>query len=553
VGVFAQRANAQALQVRLQALGWASRLREEGGRTAVLVPLGEGQARQELWAKLQEAGFSPLWVQAEKGWVKVKGGEGGEVVGEEVQVVPLEPLPVQVGQRHFRGRFLCLAGDGGAVVVNQVDLEDYLLGVVPAEMGFNQLEALKAQAVAARSYALAQRGAHAREGFDLCSGEHCQVYGGVEAENPLASRAVRETAGQVLLYEDQPVRAFFHSTCGGHTEAAEQALTQKPVPYLPGVPCAGESLRLGERGKGSWLGEEEKWALLAQRLALALGASSPAQLAQALAGQAGAPVAQVLGLPDFTPLFSPKPSWEQVLTAFRCPLPSPKAWENPWVQVALLACLSGTIQSQEGVVVPAPFGAGFQGAGTGQVQDLGQALVLWKKGHGYWRGEGETLAGSPARLWCGGGFCPLLEVEPAASADSRSRWQGWVREVPQSALAMALGVGEVHGLQVVARTPTGRVAQGRVFGPFGQKTLSGVELRKLLNLPSTWFVVGQRPSPSGLVLRFYGKGWGHGVGLCQAGAYGLALGGWTYEKILAHYYPGTRLGQVAQGEEAHDR
>jgi stage II sporulation protein D len=118
---------------------------------------------------------------------------------------------------------------------------------------------------------------------------------------------------------------------------------------------------------------------------------------------------------------------------------------------------------------------------------------------------------------------------------------------------MTLGVGEVHGLQVVARTPTGRVAQGRVFGPFGQKTLSGVELRKLLNLPSTWFVVGQRPSPSGLVLRFYGKGWGHGVGLCQAGAYGLALGGWTYEKILAHYYPGTRLGQVAQGEEAHDR
>lgn len=125
---------------------------------------------------------------------------------------------------------------GGITVINIVDLEDYLLSVLPSEMPSSwPLEALKAQAVAARSYAIANIGKHSKEGYDLRATIDDQVYNGVSSENANSNRAVAETEGLILKHEGKPVSAFFHSTSGGSTEVAEH-VWGRPVPYLRMVP-----------------------------------------------------------------------------------------------------------------------------------------------------------------------------------------------------------------------------------------------------------------------------------------------------------------------------
>ena len=101
---------------------------------------------------------------------------------------------------------------------------------------------MKAQAVAARTYAVKRRGDFSAEGYDLCATARCQVYGGASAEQPLSTQAVKETAGQVLLYGGLPADTLFTSTCGGRTEDAGvvfPSYSAAAFPYLRSVPCSG--------------------------------------------------------------------------------------------------------------------------------------------------------------------------------------------------------------------------------------------------------------------------------------------------------------------------
>jgi len=128
-------------------------------------------------------------------------------------------------------------GAGGLNVINLVDIESYLRGVTPSEMPAKYpLEALKAQAVAARGQALMKGGRHEAEGFDVCATQHCQVYGGATSEDPRSDQAVASTAGEVLVYNGRLADTLYSSTCGGHTANNEDYwLQQQPVPYLRGV------------------------------------------------------------------------------------------------------------------------------------------------------------------------------------------------------------------------------------------------------------------------------------------------------------------------------
>ncbi|HXY41567.1 MAG TPA: SpoIID/LytB domain-containing protein, partial [Vicinamibacteria bacterium] len=147
--------------------------------------------------------------------------------GDEVAQATLLPASaselVQVDSTAYRGLVEVRPAEGGALtVVNVVNLEEYLRGVVPNELApqaFPQLEALKAQAVAARTYVLAHLGDYAGKGFDVCATAACQVYRGVPSEQPLSDRAVEETRGMVATWRGRPIHAFYTSTCGGHTEA----------------------------------------------------------------------------------------------------------------------------------------------------------------------------------------------------------------------------------------------------------------------------------------------------------------------------------------------
>lgn len=120
-------------------------------------------------------------------------------------------------------------------LINELSFDQYLYSVVPSEMPASwHLEALKAQAVAARSYALVTMGRHDNNGFDLCSTEHCQAYNGLEQEKSSTTEAVNATKGKIITYNGMPISAFFHSSSGGHTEDSENVWGAK-TDYIRGV------------------------------------------------------------------------------------------------------------------------------------------------------------------------------------------------------------------------------------------------------------------------------------------------------------------------------
>lgn len=117
--------------------------------------------------------------------------------------------PVKLNGKAYRGKLeVFVNAKGTLTVVNVVPLEEYLLGVVPAELGLPQLEAQKAQAVAARTYAVANIGGYGSQGFDMVPTVWSQVYKGVSIENKMGTEAVRSTRGIVATYDGKPIVAF---------------------------------------------------------------------------------------------------------------------------------------------------------------------------------------------------------------------------------------------------------------------------------------------------------------------------------------------------------
>ena len=138
--------------------------------------------------------------------------------------------------RRYRGRIGITAGRGGLTLVNRVSLENYVAGVVGPEIGArraDEVNAVLAQAIVSRSFALKNRGRWEAFGFDAYADTRDQVYLGMAVETPQAWDAVRRTAGQVVTYDGQVIDAYFHSTCGFSTAGVEEAFaTARERPYL---------------------------------------------------------------------------------------------------------------------------------------------------------------------------------------------------------------------------------------------------------------------------------------------------------------------------------
>ena len=127
---------------------------------------------------------------------------------------------------------------GSLDVINRLQLDDYLKGVIPFEGNPKwALESLKAQAIASRTFALTKMIARQKEEYDVSSGFMSQVYAGKEIEHERTNQAVDATLGEVLLYKGKIFPAYFHSTCGGATTAADLVWRVKPLPPLGGVEC----------------------------------------------------------------------------------------------------------------------------------------------------------------------------------------------------------------------------------------------------------------------------------------------------------------------------
>ena len=128
--------------------------------------------------------------------------------------------------------------DGTQTAINTLDLEDYLCSVISSEMNANSpMELLKAHAVISRSWAIRAMQKPNHEGYHVCADDHCQRYEGLLRMNERAVQAVRETAGQVLLYNDTISDCRYHKCCGGRTEIWRTCWEDIDVPYIQSVEC----------------------------------------------------------------------------------------------------------------------------------------------------------------------------------------------------------------------------------------------------------------------------------------------------------------------------
>lgn len=165
---------------------------------------------------------------------------GTEIRSSELSVVARDgkrEILTEVNKRHYRGDISILRtkNKAGLTVVNTLPIEQYLYGIIAKEISPDwAIEAVKAQAVAARTYALYSLNKHREDGFDVCATSDCQVYGGKDSEAARSIQAVEETRGLTMLYQGKPINALFHSSSGGYTENSENVWGGY-LPYIRGV------------------------------------------------------------------------------------------------------------------------------------------------------------------------------------------------------------------------------------------------------------------------------------------------------------------------------
>ena len=195
--------------------------------------------------------MKPYNFKAQDGFVAIYlNGQWFNLNISRVVIKPPENSFLSVKKRWYRGEFIIENRNGSLVVVNNLPLEEYILGVVPAEMPSKwNTEALKAQAIAARSYAIANRGKRASSGYDLKDTPEDQAYGGASAETAETNSAVIETKGIVITYNQKVIPAYYSASAGGHTRNSGE-IWNKDLPFLQVVPSFDDEVKRKGHGLG---------------------------------------------------------------------------------------------------------------------------------------------------------------------------------------------------------------------------------------------------------------------------------------------------------------
>ena len=577
----------------------------------------EAREAEPVLQKLQDLGFDELWVASEPRGAAPRKGRALYAITERyerralplggVWLKPAGELTALQGKGRYRGKVEIFPNaQGRLTVVNTLDLETYLRGVVPKEMGaweFPSLEALKAQAVAARTYAVANRGKRAADGFDMGDTVADQVYGGRDGEQSLTDRAIQETEGLFATYGGKPILALFMANCGGHTVDVAQVFggeapylkaascypaTPLTLPFASGVPVPSEAqqpwlswdlLRLAAGIlPADWLRGERM-----ARPATAADLAAPVRALQQRLGIDPAP----LGEGPLVLALARALGFHQVVEGQE--RPQDAAYFLPpgaSVDDRLLAAFL----TRRGLVPAALW------ADPGPLtlrQALGVLGRLWNDLDPFLPGEGSLLLDRQVRRKRGGPeplpLAPTLVLAEEAPDGSlrlvqqadiqvgdRLKWisaedgaaavlvrrldpdgAAWDRYNPTAhwrvdyaeadLLALVRRRIKVSGIRELKAqyNGEGRVLDLNLIDSLGAShRVRGMHIRGLLGLKDNvfrWITVGRGAKRHWV---FYGRGWGHGVGLCQTGAYGMALEGATFDQILKHYYPGIELRRV---------
>ena len=534
--------------------------------------------------------------------------------------------PVRFNEKPYRGKIEVFANTHGTVtVVNVIGLEDYVRGVVPNELSYPALEALKAQAIAARTYALKNRGQFASEGFDLLPSTRSQVYRGLSSETPLTTRAVDETRGVIATYNGEPINALYTSTCGGRTEDAGNIFNDS-IPYLLGRECAVEGKAAfapfmiksarelmeikderdlvyardaavlavngfklpDDKVSSSWLSahvsesEVRDWLTVVAGLARNAVPAAPddvnkppqfsTALVAALFGDSRADT--LLNSADADYLLSFRDG-QDVPTANRADVAMlvrdgalalfadatlrPKealSRARALHAIARMLETKNLLGLQKGTSRPAASGVMMLRSNKGKDLPIAvsREVFLFREFGGdlYQTKSLAMVGGEPVVFHVSSrGEVDYLQVSPAANgaaADRFSSLTNWLAQMTLRTVQVRLarsvrGIGAITDLRVARQGTSRRVIDLAVIGTQGTAHIRGGRIRSALGLKEQLFVIDRTYDENKRVasFTFTGRGWGHGVGMCQFGAYGLAKQGLNVEQILKTYYTGIEL------------
>jgi SpoIID/LytB domain len=535
-------------------------------------------------------------------------------------------VPVKLNGKAYRGKLEVFVNSRGTLtVVNVVPIEDYLLGVVPNELGLPSLEAQKAQAVAARTYALANIGNYSSQGFDLLPTVWSQVYNGVSSENANGTRAVMETRGIIATYNGKPINAKYTSTCGGRTENSENVFDFN-APYLRGVECALEAnahfqpfliktarvpakLRdeqnlelvrlmslLAVNGfsltanpmTDDWFEDEPTTGELSNwlnQIAARLGktfpnvnkqTAKPLELARILSqmfyGESYADtllsdsdVSYQLSFDDAAEI--PKERRADVAILMRdgyfTLYPDLTLKPNKAFSRAKILRIIRQIYEKRKWMPALQTGVADASSNGNLVIKTGRTtrtltvrpdvFLLRQFGENFYQVKETALVGGETVYFQtdSNGAVIYLEVKPSntpTSAEKMSPFTMWNTTLTAAAVQARLsryvrGIGTLIDVNIKQRGYSRRAVELEIIGTNGRFSLKGGKIRSALRLREQLFVLNKRYDSSGRAISysFTGRGWGHGVGMCQYGAYGLGKMGVKYDQILKHYYTGIEL------------
>lgn len=572
-----------------------------------------------------------------------------------------ETSPLYYNGKPYRGQLEIFTNKRGRLsVINKLQMEDYVRGVVPNELspgGFPMLEALKAQAVAARTYAIKNLGQFEAEGYDLLSTPLSQVYGGKSTEHQLTNKAVEETLGVIASYQGKPINALYTSTCGGTTESSEFVFSE-PVPYLVSVSCSSqgrvrrtesekvEKVEKVEKKKADKNNKSDNFEDFEEAL-------SPRQFRTSrrfdpVIGEGGRSLSReisFLNLLNFalpenlatSYLQSPATDKEIFrslsqlanLAGRNLPESNKEITSLGGFSIALLQALYGEDRPsrllaqvdadyllgldakdipakrridvaalvQEGILLPYADGSlhprtpitrsamlfalsrslakiGKPSLDSGTTKPLEGRRVKIKtaknkealefelapdcylfrliNNEAFPTNIVEIIGGEKVNYHLDSkGRIDYLEIQPnpnGAASDRFSVFSKWQVEYSPEELKARLAdarvsVGDILDLRISKYGNSQRAAELKVIGSQAERTITGLRIRSALGLRESLFIVLREYDQKGEIVkfRFSGRGWGHGVGMCQVGAYGLAVDGLSYEEILKTYYSGIDL------------
>ncbi len=521
-------------------------------------------------------------------------------------ILPAQGETVTIGDLPYRGGARIFINNRGLLnVINEVNVEDYVRGVVPNEMGpsiFDEVEALKAQALAARTYVIKRMGDFRTEGYDICPTPACQVYRGFSTEHALSDRAVEETTGMIITHDGEPIDALYTSTCGGETSDVGVMFPGRNEPYLRRARCVEmEMVELAGRATSGMLTEMQTDARLFAALAGVLEGSSWAGGDVRNAVLAAARVAGLQSTVTSAPASSRRRDvltwlsgvWNLREASRRLTLPEDRQYFFPgggdsdahlaasflikygltptqYINASdldaampreeLYALLYSWLEEQASVTET-----------SGKIFTLsGRSMTLKSAGREtsftlpagipVMRRIGDRtreldrvpiMIGDRASVLLGQGGRPFAVIVQAnydgASFDRTSSFANWTRSYRAEQLVASIAkrnaITALQDLRPLGHDASHRVTELQVVAENGRTfNLKGLPIRWSLEVPDNLFVMRKTKDPDGVDrYTFFGKGWGHGTGMCQVGAYGMAFRGWDADQIIKRFYTDVQI------------